>query len=206
MCRLVPVWLRALTDCGLQPGILFVVRHPLEVAASLQARDGWYRARWLLLWTQHILEAERTTRGCSRVMVTYDQVLEDWSGSLARVAHELGVAWPRSFDEARAEIEAFLDVGNRHHKAPAAHADASAVSGILPVLVAELFQRCVQLSEGDGAWGDLQEFAEEFQRVSVACRRAISAASSQPTAGKDLIRDPYRDGMTFDTVGRRLRG
>ena len=166
MCRLAPVWLRALAECSVRSGILFVVRNPLEVAASLQARDGLSRARSLLLWTQHVLEAERATRGYPRVMVTYDQILKDWSGSMARVSQALGVAWPRSFGEARAEIEAFLDVGERHHQAAGVQADASADPCTLPVLVAELFQRCVRLSEGDGAWGDLQRSAEEFQRAS----------------------------------------
>ncbi len=168
MCRLAPLWLRALADCNVRPGILFVVRHPLEVAASLQARDGWSRARSLLLWMQHVLEAERATRGCPRVMVTFDQILEDCSGSMARVSRALGVTWPRSFDEARGEIEAFLDVGARHHEAKAAPADAAAEPGILPTLVAEVFARCAHLStdDGDGVWRDLQGLADEFQRFS----------------------------------------
>lgn len=166
MCRLAPLWLRALADCGVQPRILFVVRHPLEVAASLYVRGGWSRARSLLLWTHHVLEAERATRGCPRVMVTYDQILTDWCGSMARAAHALGVAWPRSFDEARVDIEAFLDVGQRHHQTPAAQADASADSSNVPALVAEVFRQCVRLSTDDGVWRHLQELADEFQRSS----------------------------------------
>ena len=166
LCRLAPVWLRALAECGVAPGLLFVVRHPLEVAASLQARNGWSRSHSLLLWTQHLLEAERATRGCPRVMVTYDQILEDWPGSMARVSRTLGVAWPRSFDEARAEIDAFLDAGERHHRALVAPAGGPAHSGMLPTLVAELFERCIRLSAGDDAWADLHRSAEDFPRVS----------------------------------------
>src|SRR5262245_33726756 len=33
ICRLAPIWLRALADCGVRPGVLLVVRHPREVAA-----------------------------------------------------------------------------------------------------------------------------------------------------------------------------
>src|SRR6266542_139440 len=166
LCRLAPVWLRALAECGVAPGLLFVVRHPLEVAASLQARNGWSRSHSLLLWTQHLLEAERATRVCPRVMVTYDQILEDWPGSMARVSRTLGVAWPRSFDEARAEIDAFLDAGERHHRALVAPAAGPAHSGMLPTLVAELFERCIRLSAGDDAWADLHRSAEDFPRVS----------------------------------------
>ena len=166
LCRLAPVWLRALAECGVAPGLLFVVRHPLEVAASLQARNGWSRSHSLLLWTQHLLEAERATRGWPRAMVTYDQILEDWPGSMARVSRTLGVAWSRSVDEARAEIDAFLDAGERHHRTLVAPAAGPAHSSMLPTLVAELFERCIRLSAGDDAWADLHRPADDFPRVS----------------------------------------
>jgi len=164
MCRLAPLWLRALADCGVQPGILFVVRHPLEVAASLYVRNGWSRARSLLLWTHHVIEAERATRGCPRVMVTYDQILADWRGTVSRAARVLGVTWFRSFEEARAEVEAFLDVSQRHHQTSAAQADAAAASGDLPSLVAEVYQQCVELSGDQGGWRHFQELGDEFAR------------------------------------------
>ena len=167
MCRLAPLWLRALADCGVRPNVLFVVRHPLEVAASLEARDGWSRARSLLLWTQHIIEAEQATRGCPRVMVTFDQILGDWAATMTRVSRALGVSWPRSLDEARAEIDGFLDVGARHHAAAADRADAATDTGALPTAVAELFERCARLSaDDDGGWRDFQAFADEFQRFA----------------------------------------
>ena len=211
ICRLAPVWLRALAECGVRPGILFVVRHPLEVAASLQARDGLSRARSLLLWTQHILEAERATRECSRVMVTYDQILEDWSGSMARVSRALGITWPRSFDEARAEIEAFLDAGERHHKAPGAETSAAADPCNVPALVAELFERCVRLSHDEGAWGDLQRSAEEFQRASALYDACISdflgvahAAEQRAQRAEATIANALPETVALERQGAQL--
>ena len=205
LCRLAPVWLRALADCGVSPGILFVVRHPLEVAASLHARNGWSRSHSLLLWIQHLLEAERATRGCARVMVTYDQVLEDWRGSMARVAHALGVAWPRSFDEARAEIDAFLDVGERHHRALVAAPGGPASSGMLPTLVAELFERCVRLSTGDDAWADLHGTTEEFQRVSAPWGAYVDDVAGVHAAHTVFIAElqSLRSGLAADSQAAR---
>jgi len=160
MCRLSPVWLRALGELTIKPGILFVVRHPLEVAASLEARNGWTAAHSLLLWTQHLLEAERATREIPRVMVTYDQVMADWPGTVERVARALDITWGRPVDEARPEIEAFLDAGARHHQIPA---DAGAA---LPLLVSELYETCLELSRDTDAWERLQRGAEEFGRVA----------------------------------------
>src|SRR5262245_8847405 len=166
MCRLAPIWLRALEDCHVQPAILFVVRHPLEVAASLYVRNGWSRARSMLLWTHHVVEAERATRGYPRAVVSYDQILTDWCGTVARVSDALGVAWLRTFDEARLEIEAFLDVGQRHHHTSPAEAAAAAASGVVPALVAETFEQYVGLSTKDGGWHPLHGLADEFERSS----------------------------------------
>ena len=164
MCRLAPIWLRALAANGVEPLALFVVRHPAEVAASLRARNGWAPAHSLLLWTLHLLEAERATRACARVMVTYDQVLGDWPECLARISRSLDVVWPRQIGEAKAEIEAYLDAGARHHRAAAAAGDAAAVA--VPALVAELFDACLALSRDGGTWGDLAAQADRFWPVA----------------------------------------
>jgi len=162
MCRLMPLWLPVLDDCGVGPHILFVVRHPLEVAASLHARDGWPHTRSLLLWLQHVLEAERATRGCRRVIVSYDQLLRDWSHAMGLVAQGLHLTWPRPLDDARAEIDAFLDVGARHHERPMPASNASG----LPPVVTEVFEQCVRASTNESAWRELEASADALDRFS----------------------------------------
>ncbi len=166
MCRLAPLWLRTLAECDVSPHVLFVVRHPLEVAESLHARDGWPHARSLLLWLQHILEAERATRRCRRVMVTYDQLLRDWSRSMGLVSQALGVAWPRPIDDARAEIEAFLDVGARHHERSGPSVGSPTDAPGVPSLVDEVFEQCVRVSVNSSDWSDLEASADAFRRFS----------------------------------------
>ena len=186
LCWLAPLWLRTLAQCGIEPAILFVVRHPLEVAASLHARDGLSPGRSCLLWTHHLLAAELATRGCVRAVVTYDQILQDWAGTMARVSHTLGVKWYRSAEEAQPDVETFLDVGERHHRAPTAQSDAGDDSGVLLPFVADLFHRCVQLSEDRGTWADLQNLAEGFGRVSAvygALIEELVGYTQSPNAG-----------------------
>jgi len=100
-------------------------------------------------------------------MVSYDQILEDWRGTASRVARVLDVTWPRSFDEARGEVQAFLDVGQRHHQTSAAQADAAAASGDLPSLVAKIYQECIALCRDQGAWRHFQELGDAFQHPAV---------------------------------------
>ena len=167
LCWLAPLWLRTLAECGIEPAILFVVRHPLEVAASLHARDALSRERACLLWAHHLLAAELATRGCVRAMVTYDQILQDWAGTMARVSHTLGIKWYRSPEEVQPDVDAFLDAGERHHRATTAPNDAAGdPAGASLSFVADLFHRCVRLSEDRGTWADLQNLTDEFWRVS----------------------------------------
>lgn len=39
ICRLADVWLEAATDAGVDPLVLLMLRNPVEVASSLEARD-----------------------------------------------------------------------------------------------------------------------------------------------------------------------
>ncbi|WP_139110189.1 sulfotransferase family protein [Ensifer sp. LC163] len=67
ICRLVPVY-SDVTD-QLRVDLRFVIpyRNAIEVAASLNARDGMSNAYAKLLWARHILDAEAATRGSNRI-------------------------------------------------------------------------------------------------------------------------------------------
>src|SRR5689334_24554693 len=93
-CRLVPLWRQALACVQREPVMLLVVRHPLEVAASLERRDGMPVSQALLLWLEHVLAAEESSRGDRRLIITYDQILSDWRAVMARVETALGIALP----------------------------------------------------------------------------------------------------------------
>jgi hypothetical protein len=72
ICRTVPFWRSVFASYGAEPSYVIVVRHPMEVAGSLKARDGMAPSRALLLYLRDTLALERETRGSWRVFVTYD--------------------------------------------------------------------------------------------------------------------------------------
>jgi hypothetical protein len=119
-CRLVPLWRDALARVEREPLALLLVRHPLEVAASLHARDGMPAAQALLLWLEHVLAAEADTRTMRRVVVTFEQVLADWRAAMRRVEAGFGVALPCEGPDVEAEIAGFLDPSLRHERLPEA--------------------------------------------------------------------------------------
>jgi hypothetical protein len=131
---LAPLWIEVLEGRAVRPVFVITVRHPDEVAASLAKRDGFSYARSHLLWLQHLLEAERATRGHRRVFVHYERVLADWRAELARIAAALEIAWPNAGTDIDQQIAAFITPSLRHHGG-----DARAPAAPLPPIVQEAY-------------------------------------------------------------------
>ena len=145
LCRLLPAWRSAFEACGSAARYLLVVRHPAEAAASLAASQGIPETQGALLWLRHMLEAEQHTRGRPRVFVHYDAVLSDWRAVARAVGERLGVAWP--IDPERAEVDAFLDAGLRHHRRATDSEAPSAAQGSLAVQVYEALRSACDQGE-----------------------------------------------------------
>ena len=113
------LWKAALQEAGYQLAFVIPVRNPLEVAQSLQARDGFTRNRGLLLWTSYMLAAERATRGERRVFVAFDSLLANPEAALDRIERKLAFRFPRRTWDSANETEAFLRTDlKRDAKAP----------------------------------------------------------------------------------------
>jgi hypothetical protein len=115
MARLLPIWLPALEGVGAEPSFALALRNPLEVAESLRLRNGLPAEKSVLLWLRHLLESERATRPYRRTFVSFDALVDNWRSIAEQVARELELTWPRSYEEAREEVDAFLSRELRHH-------------------------------------------------------------------------------------------
>lgn len=115
LCRLLPLWLDILAGIGAEPRFVICLRHPYEVALSLERRDGISLERSCLLWLVHLLDSVRWTRGRPRIVVTYERLLADWRTGLRQIADGLSV--PLQAGSAVAgKIDAFLEPALRHHQ------------------------------------------------------------------------------------------
>ncbi|MFC4172950.1 rhamnan synthesis F family protein [Microvirga sp. GCM10011540] len=116
MCRLLPLWTAALARMERRVVAALPGRHPLEVAGSLQSRNGFSRAQSLMLWLDHVLAGERFTRDMPRTFTLYDDLLQDWRPIVAKMGEDLGVIWPRDPMRAGTRIDEFLGPELRHHR------------------------------------------------------------------------------------------
>jgi hypothetical protein len=84
-------WFEGAREAGLSMGVVIPVRHPQEVVASVQARDGASPELSSALWLKYNLLAERQSRGVPRVFVDYVRLLTDWRAEVSRISAALSV-------------------------------------------------------------------------------------------------------------------
>ena len=89
ICRFIPVYRTVLSELGVRICPIIMIRNPLEVSASLSARDKMSNAYGLLLWLRHCLDVEKHTRDMGRVFVSYDRVVNDITDVIARLRKAL---------------------------------------------------------------------------------------------------------------------
>jgi hypothetical protein len=117
-CLTLPFWQEIL------PPMRYVLslRNPIDVARSLERRDGYSLRRGIYLWLAYTSAALEHTAGLPRCLVFYEDILEDWDRELRRLGLFLGDAERAGRPAVRAAVRDFIDHNLRHHRAP--HAPA----------------------------------------------------------------------------------
>jgi len=118
MCRLLPGWTPALHALGGDWHYVLIARDPREVARSLAARDEFPAWKSHVLYLDHMLAAERSTRDHTRAFLTYEERLEDGPAVLRRIGEELDLGWSARVTAETQLLHAFLRPRLRHHTAP----------------------------------------------------------------------------------------
>ena len=114
LCLLLPV----LRDCLRNPVCIHIYRNPLEVARSLQARDGFGISAGLALWEAYNLHALHASRDLPRILVSHGSLIShpaETLNALVEKLEELDLDHPIRPDTEL--IERFIDPGLYHQKA-----------------------------------------------------------------------------------------
>jgi hypothetical protein len=115
-CRLLPFWDDVWAQAKIDPVFVLIHRNPLEVAASLQKRNGIDPQLGMFIWLRHTLEAEAGTRGRARAITSYAQLLQNWQTTARKLQSDLKVTFPRFSLGVTQEVESFLTPTLRHHE------------------------------------------------------------------------------------------
>jgi GT2 family glycosyltransferase len=183
LCRLMPLWTALLADEQVEPRYLLTVRHPLDVAASLHARDGIGVARAWLLWLGHMLDAERATRGHNRAIVHYEDFVGElgWRNVVDKIAGDFGLVWPRSDAPVEAAIDAYLTPELRRRR------DSDTATAKLPAWVTAVYDAFRAGESGlatvcDAIARDLDSAGELFLPILGEAAHALAGLHTQRQA------------------------
>jgi hypothetical protein len=176
MCRLMRFWAPAFEEAGWSARAILPLRSPLEVAWSLERRDGIDPSLGCLLWLRHVLDAEGETRGVPRAVLDWTGFLGDPRAALGRVIDRLGPNWPRWSEDGLAEVNAFVSDDLRHCKADA---DELRVPPAIGELAREVYDRMLSLvDDPSNAWSlsRLDALRADFE-TAVAIKYSASPSS-----------------------------
>ncbi len=172
--RLLPLWDAILGRLHAEPRFVFCLRNPVQVARSIEARDGSERAqaeyRWLI-YNAHALSGIGTRPVC---IVRY----EDWFAAPAATARRLA-HWVRpgfAIDDAQVTdlVSGIVDAGLRHDSS-----DAASCGNAAALRMSAMVRACVsshQLSPPLLALA--QQFLDFEQAVTPLLRDAVILRSS----------------------------
>ena len=100
----IPLWIAALNRLAIEPHFIIPFRHPLAVAASLEARERTARQRQRVAARRTELRSPAAlyagggkvhARMHQRSFVSFERLLADWRRELTRVGSQLAIGWPR---------------------------------------------------------------------------------------------------------------
>lgn len=116
VARLLPFWQDVFQELDLTVGYVISIRNPLSVAESLYKRDQIEIEKACYLWLQHVLSSILDTTSSDRVVVDYDNMLDQPEIELARIIDVLMPGEVLNRDEFERYKNQFLDTGLRHAK------------------------------------------------------------------------------------------
>ncbi len=158
-CLTLPFWRQ------LVPAMRYVicVRHPLDVAASLAARDEMEVDEALSLWQLYMAHAVANTLGAPRLVVSYESYFPDWESQAERLTRFVGA--PPLSPAQRAAIAEHCEPALWHHRA------GPALDLPLPPATAALYEALIELAAAPTAAPVEAEAALD----AIACRSVLSA-------------------------------
>ena len=115
LCRLLPLWLMAVTELNFEAKCLLVIRNPYEVAASLFKRDGINQSTAFYLWLQYVLESELYSRKILRTVIDYNEIIINWKKTAFSIEKHLKIKWSNSMEQSAKKINEQISLKQRHH-------------------------------------------------------------------------------------------
>ena len=129
---LFPIWEKACKNLGYDIKIILPYRNPLEVAKSLQKRNNFSIEKGLLLWSKHVLEAEKFSRDYQHMSTTFSELIDEPVKTIKVLANFLDIDISKN---TKKDVISFLDKKIKHN-----NISLQNVSKELPMFLSKLIK------------------------------------------------------------------
>jgi hypothetical protein len=180
----------------------------MEVAASLEQRDGYEPGFGQLLWLRHVLDAEAASRNCNRFYCSFDKLLSGWPLLISRAQESINITLPRFCEQTAYKIDEFLTSQMQHHRVSI---DTVVDNPLLSVWLRDTFEilhRWSESTENSADYHRLDQIRAEFNHAGPAFSWLVTA--SQRTLVKlraieQQLSESHEKLTTTETVASELR-
>ena len=179
-CLTLPFWQEILRPMR----YVVCLRNPLDVAQSLQRRDGFSLARGGDLWLDHVASGILHTTGLPRLFISYEDLMHDWRPEVQGLGAFLGDPQISEGQEMVASIDDFVDRTLEHHQSSL---DQALLEEAIPYPARAVYfllrNKISSRPNGPEGFGDgLHDFngaLDSFLRISLLARSCIEEFSSR---------------------------
>ncbi len=117
LCRILPLWMEAFQDQDLEPRFIHMVRHPYEVALSLQEDQDIDLLKGHLVWLAWVRDALTGSANRKSVLITFDQLMANPITTLNSAGRSLDIKFPIDLSTSYHALLNFVKPGLMHHHA-----------------------------------------------------------------------------------------
>ncbi|PHS36193.1 MAG: hypothetical protein COB07_12665 [Sulfurovum sp.] len=130
---LFPVYQKVLDEMGIDIKVIIPYRNPIEVANSLSKRNEFPHEKAMILWSYHVLLAEKFSRDYKRVFIEFNELINNTKNSIRTISKELDIPLTSKYKKNKKLINEFLEPSLKHH-----NLSIDNLSSNLPKIVKEI--------------------------------------------------------------------
>jgi hypothetical protein len=112
-CITLPLWREVFDE---EPVVVLIHRHPVEVAGSLQTRNGLSRGHAFAVWERFNADALRSSVGLPTAVLSYTPLVEAPAATMTELVASLA-SWGVDLPNDPVSTDMELTTGRRHHRA-----------------------------------------------------------------------------------------
>lgn len=120
-CLTLPFWQQLLPDMR----YIICLRNPVDVARSLEHRDSFSAEKSSNLWLTYVSSALNHSEGKPRLVIFYEDLMDDCLRELQRLAEFLGKPERAKHVDVQEAVQEFIEKGLQHYRASVVQATAS---------------------------------------------------------------------------------